>query len=190
MNYINARIIVFGIICFLIIGGVIVYTKNNITPSSEENAKQELSNFGNPEAVVSQSESPIGLQSQRVTVAPTQAQVQGQQTMQNVTELKIEDIKEGTGEPVKSGNTVEVNYLGTFLDGKKFDSSYDRNQTFSFNVGAGEVIAGWDQGLVGMKTGGKRKLLIPSDLAYGPNGSGPIPPNTPLIFEVELVSIK
>ena len=64
------------------------------------------------------------------------------------------------------------------------------NQTFSFSVGAGEVIAGWDQGLVGMKTGGKRKLLIPSDLAYGPNGSGPIPPNTPLAFEVELVSIK
>ncbi len=186
MNYLNARIIVFGIICFLIVGGVIVYTKNNITPSESEKAKQELSNFGNPEAVVSQSESPIGMQSQKATVAPTQAP----QAMQNVTELTIQDIKEGTGEPVKSGNTVEVNYLGTFLDGRKFDSSYDRNQTFSFSVGKGEVIAGWDQGLVGMKIGGKRKLLIPSDLAYGPNGSGPIPPNTPLAFEVELISIK
>lgn len=165
---------------------MIVYTKNNITPSSEEKAKQELSNFGNPEAVVSQSESPIEMESQKVTNVPTQAA----QIMQNVTELTIQDIQVGQGEEVKTGDTVEVNYLGTFLDGKKFDSSYDRNQTFSFNVGAGEVIAGWDQGLVGMKTGGKRKLFIPSDLAYGPNGSGPIPPNTPLAFEVELVSIK
>lgn len=189
MNNLNPRIVVFGIICFLIIGGVVVYTKNNITPSVEEGTKQELSNFGNPEAVISQSESPIKMQSKQVTPAPTQAQAQVQ-AMQNVTELAIEDIKEGTGEAVKSGDTVEVNYLGTFLDGKKFDSSYDRNQTFSFNVGAGEVIPGWDQGLVGMKVGGKRKLLIPSDLAYGPSGSGSIPPNTPLAFEVELVSIK
>ena len=186
MNFLNARIIVFGIVCLLIIGAVVIYTKNNITPSSEEKAKQELSNFGNPEAVVSQSESPIGMQSQRATVAPTQ----GAQTMQNVTQLTIEDIQVGQGAEVKTGDTVEVNYLGTFLDGQKFDSSYDRNQTFSFNVGAGEVIAGWDQGLVGMKTGGKRKLLIPSDLAYGSTGAGSIPPNTPLAFEVELVSIK
>ncbi len=189
MNYLNPRIILFGIVCFLIIGGVLVYTKNNITPAVSEREKQQLSNFGNPEAVVSQSESPIGMQSQRTTVAPTQAQVKGQ-AMQNVTQLTIQDIQVGTGNEVKSGDTVEVNYLGTFLDGTKFDSSYDRNQTFSFSVGAGEVIAGWDQGLVGMKVGGKRKLLIPSDLAYGPSGSGPIPPNTPLAFEVELVSIK
>lgn len=193
MNYLNGRIILFGIVCFLIIGGVIVYTKNNITPSKEESEKQQLSNFGNPQAVISQSESPIEMQSGQATAVPTQAstQIQGQtQTMQNVTELKIEDIKVGSGDEVKSGDTVEVNYLGTFLDGRKFDSSYDRNQTFSFNVGAGEVIQGWDQGLLGMKVGGKRKLLIPSDLAYGERGAGSIPPNTPLAFEVELVKIN
>ncbi len=191
MNYLNGRIVLFGIVCFLIIGGVIVYTKNNISPNKTESKKQQLSNFGNPQAVISQSESPIEMQSGQVTVAPTQASAQAQtQSMQNVTELKIEDLKVGTGDEVKSGDTVEVNYLGTFLDGRKFDSSYDRNQTFSFNVGAGEVIQGWDQGLIGMKVGGKRKLLIPSDLAYGAYGAGSIPPNTPLAFEVELVSIK
>jgi FKBP-type peptidyl-prolyl cis-trans isomerase len=185
----NARLIVFLIISFLVIGAVVVYTKNNVKPSAEEKKIQELTNFGNPEAVISQSESPIGAQGTGVA-SPVPTQTTNINNMQDVTTLKIEDIREGQGEAVKSGDTVEVNYLGTFLDGKKFDSSYDRNQTFSFHVGAGEVIAGWDQGLVGMKVGGKRKLLIPSDLAYGPSGSGPIPGNTPLVFEVELVSIK
>jgi len=188
MNYLNPRIIVFAIVCFLIIGGVVVYTKNNIKPTVSEKETQQLSNFGNPEAVVSQSESPIEMQSQKMgaSIAPTQAQ----QAMQNVTELMIQDINAGTGNEVKPGDTVEVNYNGTFLDGRKFDSSYDRNQTFSFTVGAGEVISGWDKGLVGMKVGGKRKLLIPSDMAYGSSGAGTIPPNTPLAFEIELVSIK
>ena len=109
----------------------------------------------------------------------------------NVSELVIKDQTEGSGEAVKSGDTVEVNYIGTFLDGKMFDSSYMRNQTFSFQVGAGQVIRGWDEGLVGMKTGGKRLLVIPSDMAYGESGSeGSIPPNSPLMFEVQLVSIK
>ena len=83
----------------------------------------------------------------------------------------IKDLREGSGDAVKSGDNVEVNYNGVLLDGKKFDSSYDRGQTFSFTVGAGNVIKGWDQGLVGMKTGGKRILVIPSDLAYGDTAS-------------------
>lgn len=105
--------------------------------------------------------------------------------------LQTEDILEGKGEEVKSGDTILVHYTGTLLDGTKFDSSLDRNEPFSFTLGAGEVIAGWDQGIVGMRVGGKRKLTIPPDLAYGQTGAGSqIPPNATLVFEVELLEMK
>lgn len=108
-----------------------------------------------------------------------------------VTELKIEDLKMGTGAEVKSGDTIAINYKGTLLDGTQFDSSYDRGQPFETKIGVGMVIEGWDVGVVGMKVGGKRRLTIPSDMAYGPQGVGTIiPPNSPLIFELELLSIK
>lgn len=108
-----------------------------------------------------------------------------------VTDLKIEDEVVGTGAEAKSGDTVEVNYVGTLTDGTKFDSSYDRNQTFKFTLGAGEVIEGWDKGFAGMKVGGKRKLTIPSSMAYGDSGiPGAIPGGATLVFEVELVSVK
>lgn len=107
-----------------------------------------------------------------------------------ITELKIEDIVVGTGPEAKSGDTVTVNYLGTLLNGTKFDSSYDRNQPFSFVLGAGQVIAGWDKGVLGMKVGGKRRLTIPSSMAYGEKGAGGvIGPNEPLIFEIELLKL-
>lgn len=106
-------------------------------------------------------------------------------------ELKIEDIKVGTGTEAVFGKRVTVNYKGTLTDGTKFDSSYDRGTPFSFNLGAGEVIKGWDQGVVGMKTGGRRKLTIPSDLGYGSRGAGAvIPPNATLVFEIELLSVE
>lgn len=108
-----------------------------------------------------------------------------------VTELKIEDITVGTGREAKAGDTVVMNYLGTLEDGSKFDSSYDRNQTFETKIGVGQVIQGWDQGVPGMKIGGKRKLTIPYQLAYGENGiPGAIPAKATLIFEVELIDIK
>ena len=103
--------------------------------------------------------------------------------------LKYEDIAVGTGEQAVSGDTVKVHYTGTLEDGTKFDSSVDRGVPFDFKLGAGMVIKGWDEGVAGMKVGGKRKLVIPPDLAYGPSGKGPIPPNSTLIFEVELLSI-
>lgn len=104
--------------------------------------------------------------------------------------LKVEDIKAGTGREVKSGDTVVINYLGTLTDGTKFDSSYDRGEPFTTQIGVGQVIKGWDEGVVGMKVGGKRKLTIPPDLAYGDRAIGSIPPNSTLVFEVELLDIK
>ncbi|MFN8310698.1 MAG: peptidylprolyl isomerase [Chitinophagales bacterium] len=98
--------------------------------------------------------------------------------------------KEGTGAQAVKGKTVSVHYTGTFLDGTKFDSSLDRGQPLSFILGQGQVIPGWDEGIALMKVGTKMKLIIPSDLAYGARGVGPIPPNTPLIFETELMDVK
>ncbi len=106
-------------------------------------------------------------------------------------ELEIEDQIVGDGEEAVAGQTVEVHYTGWLTDGTKFDSSHDRNQTFSFKLGGGQVIAGWDQGVAGMKIGGTRKLTIPSDLGYGERGAGGvIPPNATLVFKVELVGLS
>jgi FKBP-type peptidyl-prolyl cis-trans isomerase FkpA len=109
----------------------------------------------------------------------------------NPNQLAIQDLQVGTGAEAKTGNRVTVHYRGTLTDGKKFDASYDRNQPFTFRLGAGEVIKGWDQGVAGMKVGGKRKLTIPPSLGYGAQGAGGlIPPNATLIFEVELLKVE
>jgi FKBP-type peptidyl-prolyl cis-trans isomerase len=102
--------------------------------------------------------------------------------------LQYIDHKVGTGATAQAGQTVIVHYTGWLENGKKFDSSVDRGQPFSFPLGAGRVIKGWDEGVQGMKVGGKRKLIIPSSLGYGARGAGgTIPPNATLIFEVELL---
>jgi FKBP-type peptidyl-prolyl cis-trans isomerase len=103
--------------------------------------------------------------------------------------LVVEDLVVGTGATAASGDTVTVHYLGTLTNGTKFDSSYDRGTPYSFRLGTGAVIPGFDQGVTGMKVGGKRRLTIPPSLAYGSTGSGPVPPNATIVFEVELVSI-
>ncbi|MEE9544414.1 MAG: FKBP-type peptidyl-prolyl cis-trans isomerase [Rhodospirillales bacterium] len=103
--------------------------------------------------------------------------------------LKIEDIEVGTGQEAATGMTVEVHYTGWLTNGFKFDSSLDRGQPFSFGLGLRQVIKGWDQGVVGMKEGGKRRLTIPPELGYGSREMGSIPANSTLIFEVELLKV-
>ena len=108
----------------------------------------------------------------------------------NPSGLKYVDYKIGTGEFPKAGQTVVVHYTGTLTDGTKFDSSRDKGTPFEFPLGMSRVIAGWDEGIASMKVGGRRKLIIPSALGYGPGGQGPIPPNATLLFDVELLGIK
>ena len=105
--------------------------------------------------------------------------------------LEIQELKVGEGAEAKPGKTVDVHYTGWLLDGTKFDSSVDRGKPFSFHLGAGEVIRGWDEGVAGMKVGGKRKLRIPADLGYGARGAGGvIPANATLLFDVELLGVR
>ncbi|MFN6501223.1 MAG: FKBP-type peptidyl-prolyl cis-trans isomerase [Nostoc sp. DedQUE01] len=105
--------------------------------------------------------------------------------------LKYVEIKEGTGATPERGQTVEVHYTGTLEDGTKFDSSRDRGQPFKFKIGVGQVIKGWDEGLSTMRVGGRRNLIIPPELGYGPRGAGGvIPPNATLLFDVELLGVK
>jgi peptidylprolyl isomerase len=106
--------------------------------------------------------------------------------------LKYIEMKVGKGPSPKTGQDVTVHYVGTLMNGKKFDSSHDRGQPFTFTIGQGQVIKGWDEGVMTMNVGGKRKLIIPANLAYGPGGTpdGTIPPGATLNFEVELLGVK
>lgn len=105
-------------------------------------------------------------------------------------EMKVEDMKIGTGKEAIPGQKVTVHYTGWLTNGKKFDSSVDRNQPFTFNLGAGEVILGWDQGVAGMREGGQRRLTIPPGMGYGSQAVGSIPANSTLIFQVDLLKVK
>ncbi len=105
--------------------------------------------------------------------------------------LQSEDLQVGTGPEAAVGNTVDVHYTGWLTDGSKFDSSLDRGKPFSFRLGGRQVIAGWDQGVVGMRVGGRRRLTIPPDLAYGDRGFGSvIPAGSTLVFEIELLGVR
>jgi FKBP-type peptidyl-prolyl cis-trans isomerase len=123
--------------------------------------------------------------------SPTPAGTPGAAGATELPGLKIEELVAGTGKTAQAGNTVSVHYTGWLTDGTKFDSSVDRGQPFSFTLGAGQVIPGWDQGIAGMKVGGKRRLTIAPELAYGKGGYPPvIPENATLVFQVELLDVK
>ena len=113
-----------------------------------------------------------------------------QAELDQTTELKIEDLVKGDGPEAKSGDNVTVHYTGWTTDGAMFDSSLNSGQPFTFALDTGYVIKGWDEGVQGMKVGGKRRLVVPADMAYGEQGSPPIPPNAVLVFEVELLGVN
>lgn len=142
-------------------------------------------------ATTQQSAAPAPLPGMEPTAPAAQAS-NGGNSVTTGSGLQIIDQVVGNGPQPKAGQTVIVNYTGYLADGTKFDSSYDRNQPFEFVLGAGQVIRGWDEGLSTMKVGGKRRLVIPPELAYGAQGAGGgvIPPNAQLTFDVELVGVR
>ena len=128
------------------------------------------------------------LEGRRAAEADAEREVERENQRKIMESLKIEDVRAGTGAEAKNGDMLTVHYEGKLDDGTVFDSSYGR-EPFTLTLGRGDVIRGWDLGLLGMKAGGKRQLTIPPELGYGPNGYGPIPPNATLHFTVELLKI-
>ena len=153
--------------------------------------------FGNPFFKASHQTKPAGSAAPVVVADATKDTAQAAQDFRaatdeygKVTKLAMRDSKVGEGAPVIAGDTVTVDYVGKLQDGTEFDSSIKRGEPFSFTVGQGKVIKGWDQGLVGMKKGGQRILIIPSDMGYGDRGMGPIPPGATLLFSITLLDVK
>ena len=124
------------------------------------------------------------------TTIDTENQTPQAAVTDSATGLITQDIVVGSGAEAVSGKKISVHYTGTLTDGTKFDSSLDRNSPFSFTLGNGEVIKGWDQGFAGMKVGGKRKLTIPAALGYGAQANGKIPANSTLLFDVQLLAVE
>ncbi|MBY0310014.1 FKBP-type peptidyl-prolyl cis-trans isomerase [Patescibacteria group bacterium] len=142
------------------------------------------------QAAVTQSAVVVGATGGQDEQARVRALYEAADNRGNLEKLVIEDITVGTGEEVVVGNTVAVHYVGRLQSGEEFDNSQKRGEPFTFTVGEGRVIAGWEQGLVGMKVGGKRILVIPAELGYGNRAVGPIPANSTLVFSIELLEIK
>jgi len=178
------KVLAISVVIMLIVVGVVLSKSGVVNaPTKEDNLNDELAKIN----VKSQSTSQPTSQK-----AQEPASNQNNSTNENKPmQLEIKTTKEGTGDRVvKTGDTISVHYTGKLTDGTKFDSSVDRGTPFTFTVGAGMVIQGWEQGFLGAKIGEKRTLTIPAELGYGSRGAGTIPPNSTLIFDVEVVSIN
>lgn len=157
--------------------------QDNLTPAGAGNGQTA-------QAVTTQGEIVVVQPGENANQARAQAYYDAADTSGNISKLVIDDIKIGTGEAVKNGDTVMVHYIGTLQNGQEFDNSRKRGAPFEVEVGAGRVIPGWEEGLLGMKVGGQRVLVIPPEKAYGSQGIGPIPGNATLVFAIELIEIK
>jgi FKBP-type peptidyl-prolyl cis-trans isomerase len=171
----KTSIIISVIVIILIVVGIYFLIQPSKTASQNQNVNQQ------PQKVIEQNQD-----QQSVGADSTNFDIQG---------MKVEILKQGTGDGAKVGDNIAVNYTGTLLDGTKFDSSVDPSfghvAPFPYTLGQNRVIKGWELGLLGMKVGEKRKLTIPPELAYGPQGAnGVIPPNATLVFEIDMVSIN
>ncbi|MDP2741410.1 MAG: FKBP-type peptidyl-prolyl cis-trans isomerase [bacterium] len=184
----NFLIIILIIILIVLAGGIYFLFQNQKTtlPEEKQNSPKDTSVESQSDSLES-SEETLSTGSEQETqqeqkINPVSYEIQG---------MKIDILKEGTGEASKKGDVVFVHYVGTLKNGQKFDSSIDRDQPFSFTLGENMVIQGWELGVLGMKVGEKRKLTIPPELGYGNQGAGGvIPPVSTLIFEIELIGIN
>jgi FKBP-type peptidyl-prolyl cis-trans isomerase len=177
-----AAFVSFGVLSMALAGGCSKLTE----PPKEEAIQTEPSQPAGSAAAGQASAQPSA------TAKPAETQAKPAETAPPSNEkLEVKDLVVGKGTEAKTGDSVKVHYVGTLPDGKEFDSSKKQNRPFDFELGAGRVIKGWDQGVAGMKVGGKRKLTVPPSLGYGARGFPPvIPPNSTLIFEVELLEVK
>jgi len=180
-------LVIVAVVAVVILGFILIYGKT-IAPTSEKqvDVQSEVDKLKEAQGVSSEKSS---------STQPAQNNISANNNVNNNNnnpmQLEIKTTQAGSGEKtVKSGDTIDVYYTGKLTDGKIFDSNAGSGKPFEFTVGAGMVIQGWEQGFIGAKVGEKRTLTIPANLGYGPAGSGPIPPNATLIFDVELVSIK
>lgn len=170
------------------IAAIVIASINAVGSASKsaDNSSQRAAEANGTSSGDTQSGSQAANDTQSTSASPPTLDLLAQPTG----ELQIIDIKTGEGEPAANGMKLEVHYTGYLEDGTVFDSSLSRGQTYSFTLGSGRVIKGWDQGLVGMQPGGERQLIIPPDLAYGDNDYNSIPGGSTLIFNVELISLS
>jgi FKBP-type peptidyl-prolyl cis-trans isomerase len=172
------------ILIAFIVSGVAFFANPNTISSNQNKSSFSSSSVSAPNLFSTNS------QNSQANTSNLSSSMPNTSTSSNTSELQIQDLVMGTGAEVVSGDTITIHYSGTLLNGTKFDSSYDRGQPFSTRIGVGQVIQGWDKGIIGMKIGGKRKLTIPAELAYGSRAIGSIPANSTLVFETELISIQ